>query len=157
MGNIKMKKKICAGCKKETYLFSHGLCKQCATKNYSIPKGKGKLKKVKKVNNDYGYYNQMDLFSYLWDKSNKTCWLSGESLKKFEGTDRWHWMFAHILNKGVYTLWKLNPKNIVIIHPDAHHLFDHGTIEQQDKSRFNFTKLRLLKEQLKREYYETTN
>lgn len=40
---------------------------------------------------------------------------------------------AHILPKGSYPLWKLNPANIMIINPNVHRILDQGTLDEREK------------------------
>jgi hypothetical protein len=66
-----------------------------------------------------------------------------------------HWIkhFAHILPKGTYTYWKLNPEYILIMHPEAHHIFDQGT--QEDRKKYpdwNWEWLDAKVEKAKKEY-----
>lgn len=101
----------------------------------------------------FGFKNQVELFNHVWETSNKKCFVSGRDLTKVPAY-KWHNMFAHVLPKGKYSKWKLNPVNIVVLHPDIHYLYDFGTIEQQNNSGYDFEPLRKLKEQLKIEYEE---
>jgi len=50
----------------------------------------------------------------------------------------WH-CFAHILPKGKYTKFKLNPENILVVHPEVHHLIDAGTQDQRDATGWDFS------------------
>ena len=115
-----------------------------------------KLNQVKKPINKWGFDNQKDLFSYIWDKREHVCFVSGQPLDEFYGTDEWYWCFEHCLGKGAYPSFKLNPDNIVLLHPDIHFMITNNSIELQDKSGYDFTEYRILKNKLKR-YYEEAN
>jgi hypothetical protein len=81
---------------------------------------------------DFGFENQQDMFAWLWQEAKDsrgivTCPYTKERLNRFYGTNMWYSCFAHILPKGRYTYWKLNPKNVVVVHPDFHAIVDQGT------------------------------
>lgn len=61
----------------------------------------------------------------------------------------------HILPKGRFTKWKLNPDNIRLGDPYVHHLFDQGTEEQRRKSGYDFTGIYKLKKDLTLKYRKT--
>lgn len=142
---ITRKKKKCVQCGREEYIWSKGRCKKCSTSVTSPKK-----KQVK--NNDYGFSSQQDMFEYIWEISNKKCFVSGQCLKHIYKTNKHFNMFAHVLPKGKYPKWKLNPHNIVLLHPDIHYLYDQGTEKQRLESGFNFNKLYKLKEIFLSEY-----
>jgi len=49
-------------------------------------------------------------------------------------------MFAHVLDKKNYPLFKLNEENIMLVEPFYEHsLLDHGTYEQREKYNNNNT------------------
>ena len=55
---VKAKLKICNECSKETYIFSKGLCKSCATKTYKKPnkvsdKQQKRIKEYSQVRKEY--------------------------------------------------------------------------------------------------------
>ena len=89
------------------------------------------VKPEKRINNYWGFFNQRELFNHIWRNSDKKCELSGLLLKNFYNTDKWYSCFAHVLNKGLYPLYKLNPDNIILLHPDVHTCIDQGTEEQR--------------------------
>ena len=98
------------------------------------------------------------MFTYIWENTkDKRCLVSGAYLREFYGTNKWVNCFAHILPKGLYPKWKLNPFNIVLLHPDIHYLYDFGTEKQRLESGHNFNILYKLKDQLKHVYNGTTS
>jgi hypothetical protein len=113
-----------------------------------------RAKPKKKPKKAFGFDSEKDLFMYLWDNSDHKCRVSGKTLDMFFGTTRFWSMFAHILPKGRYPEYRLNPDNVWIVHPDIHDLFDNRSREMQDASGYDFNPLRQKKEQLKADYYE---
>ena len=82
---------------------------------------------------NFGFDNQTDMFMSLWDNTQDkngavTCPYTGERLNRFYNTETWYNCFAHILPKGKYTYWKLNPINIEIVNPEFHKIIDQGTL-----------------------------
>jgi len=55
---------------------------------------------------------------------------------------QWHWQFAHVLGKGSYPKYKLNPENIMLMLPEEHE-------KQENYQLFNERKI-----QLKKQYHE---
>lgn len=85
---------------------------------------------------DFGFEDQISMFQTLWDnagdeKGRIICPFTGTRLNGFFGTDLWINCFAHVLPKGRYTYWKLNPINIRIVFPLFHSCVDQGTIESR--------------------------
>ena len=81
----------------------------------------------------WGFISQVDLFQKLWNSSAKhVCPYTGEILD-YIPMDRRICCFAHVLPKGRYPLFKLNPENIRIVFPDFHHAVDQGTSEDRKK------------------------
>jgi hypothetical protein len=80
----------------------------------------------------FGFDNQTDLFNWLWEdaqneKGEVFCKYTGEKLNRFYNTEMWFSCFSHVLPKGKYTYWKLNPKNIDVVFPEFHRIEDQGT------------------------------
>lgn len=84
---------------------------------------------------------QAQLFNKIWEEREHRSQLSGAPLLP-QGHFQWHWQFAHILPKGSYPKWKLNPDNIILCLPD-----EHAKQEQ-------FPKFIEIRDKLKREYYK---
>jgi hypothetical protein len=124
-------------CKKEGCIrpvFSH---LYCTNHQYLRPdKPKKPLFKHKEIKPthtlDFGFDSQIDLFNWLWEDSKNEkgevfCKFTGEKLNKFYNTEIWFSCFAHILPKGKYTYFKLNPKNVKVVSPFFHKIIDQGT------------------------------
>jgi serine/threonine protein kinase len=65
------------------------------------------------------FKNQGELFDYIWESRPHISELSGKPLLP-KGHFKWHWQFLHILPKGSYPHFKLNPENILLGLPDEH-------------------------------------
>lgn len=87
------------------------------------------------------FKNQSELFSYIWETREHVSELSGKPLLP-KGHFQWHWQLMHLLPKGSYPKYKLNPDNIIL-----------GTVEEhQYQERYpEFIKRR---DEMKRKYYE---
>jgi hypothetical protein len=82
----------------------------------------------------FGFDDQLSMFQALWEQAQDekgivTCPYTKERLNQFYNTEMWFSCFAHVLPKGRYTYWKLNPDNIRIVHPNFHKCVDQGTTE----------------------------
>lgn len=106
----------------------------------------------------FGFENQIDLFNWLWEdakneKGDVICSFTGERLNRFYNTELWYSCFAHILAKGKYTYWKLNPKNVVVCLPDFHRIVDQGSsLDRANHPNWDFRLWDQRKEELKIEY-----
>ena len=87
------------------------------------------------------FKNEAELFRYIWEVRPHFSELSGKHLLP-AGNYRWHWQFLHILPKGIYPKYRLNPENIILALPEEH--------ENQEQ----FEKFRIKKEELTRKYYQ---
>lgn len=65
------------------------------------------------------FKGQLELFNYVWDSRPHISQLSGKPLLP-KGSMQWHHQFLHILPKGTYKHWKLNPENILLARPEEH-------------------------------------
>ena len=86
--------------------------------------------------------SQKELFEFVWATRDHVSEVSGKPLLPRHDY-RWHCQFAHILSKGQYPSFKLNPDNIMLMLPEEH--------EQQE--RYDLFNER--KEALKLIYYES--
>ena len=78
---------------------------------------------------------QANLFFEIWNEREHKSFLSGIPLDKFEGSNLFFNLFAHVLSKALnkYPKFILNKENIILLTPEEHTLLDHGTKEQRDK------------------------
>lgn len=100
----------------------------------------------------------MKMFMEIWESippSERVCFVTGTDLNPY-ANHKFHCLFQHVLRKGYYTKWKLEPKNIVLLRPDVHTLIDQGTIEQRRSfckhTGHSFEKYYEHKETLREEY-----
>lgn len=126
-------------------VFSHGYAKYCQNKRTDDKKIKKSIPKIKittvkdfSKKPDFGFDNQISMFEVLWNNAKDkngivTCHFTGERLNRFYGTELWYSCFMHILPKGKYTYWKLNPNNIAIALPDFHKIIDQGSMDDRKK------------------------
>jgi hypothetical protein len=114
---------------------------------------------------DFGFESQVDLFRWLWenamDKEGRVfCKYTGVELTALYGTDAWYSCFCHVLAKGKFPYFKLNPKNIEVANPLFHTLVDQGTsLQRANHPTWRFDLWYQRKEELKIEYelFKKTN
>lgn len=91
-------------------------------------------------NLSFGFDDQLTMFEYLWEKARNAkgrviCQYTGEDITDLENgsVERWICCFAHVLPKGRYIYFKLNPDNVKVVHPNFHKAVDQGTTEIRKK------------------------
>jgi len=79
--------------------------------------------------------SQVMLFKKIWQLSEKKSFVSNLFLRDFIGTAYEFNLFAHVLPKALnkYQHFRLYAKNIVLLSPQEHHLWDNGTKELRNK------------------------
>ena len=82
---------------------------------------KSKPAKDKKL---FPFKDQIDVFKYVWETNPHVCWLTGVPINFAPLSSQWISSMAHVLRKGTYTYFKLNPDNIRILQPMVHDLVD---------------------------------
>lgn len=87
------------------------------------------------------FKNQKEMFVWIWDARHHQSELSGKQLLH-PNHPQWHWQFLHVLPKGSYPKYKLNPDNILLGLPEEH--------ERQEQ----FEVFKKKKLELKRQYYK---
>lgn len=83
------------------------------------------------------------LFDEIWEEREHKCQVTGKPIYEFDIR-----LFSHILSKGAYGTYRLDKRNIWIVTPEIHHIWEFG-----DRSHPMFEKKREVLEQLKQEYY----
>lgn len=78
------------------------------------------------------FKNQKELFDWIWEDRPHVSEVSGRPLLP-KGHFKWHWQFAHVLNKGRFPSLKLDPNNIMLMLPMEHDLQDSFPEFQQRK------------------------
>lgn len=81
------------------------------------------------------------MFLEIWEDRPHLSEVSGKPLHPV-GHWQWHWQFAHVLGKGSYPKYKLNPENIMLMLPEEHE-------KQESYQLFNEKRIKL-----KKEYHE---
>lgn len=81
------------------------------------------------------------MFEYVWETRPHISELSGKPLLP-KGNFKWHWQFLHVLPKGSYPSYRLNPDNIMLGLPEEH--------EKQEE----FMVFRIKYDELKQRYYK---
>jgi len=119
-----------------------------------VAKIKSRSDKPKKESKSFfPFKNQVEVFNYLWEMEEHTCWLTGISIHSQKNGNKWVNCFAHVLPKGAYTYWKLNPDNIRLLHPEIHELVDNYKEEYEEKyPNVDFRKWFDLQDKMKEEY-----
>ena len=166
---ITVKKKVCKGCGQEAYIWARGMCKRCsvlATKQgehrtFSSKRYKNIPSRKKQQNRTdiylkslFGFRSQVELFDYLWDNRPWECPFTGENLKKYADDSLMRRICcAHVLPKGKFPLFKLNPDNVMLVDPRFHNIVDRGTSQDRDNHpSWNFAMWDELVEGMKEEY-----
>ena len=67
------------------------------------------------------FKKQLEMFDYIWNTRFHVSQLTGKPLYD-KGHMLWHHHFLHILPKGTYKHWKLNPYNILLARPEEHNI-----------------------------------
>lgn len=96
-------------------------------------------------------------FRTLWTYMNKKSYVSNLWLRDFYAGPYFLNVFAHVLPKKKYPYFRYYLRNIVLLTPSEHVLYDHGTIEQRETyaktvKTADWTRLGVLKESLLGEY-----
>jgi hypothetical protein len=103
------------------------------------------------------------LFDEIWDERPHFSFISGLPIFIQPHTAFWYNCFGHVLSKAInkYPKYKLYKKNIVLLLPDEHLLYDMGSTYDRDRYHdklavhgvfCDWNKLFELKEQLKKQY-----
>jgi len=65
------------------------------------------------------FKTQKEMFDYIWETRPHLSQLSKEPLLP-KGHPKWHWQFLHVLPKGKFKKYALNPENILLALPEEH-------------------------------------
>jgi len=133
-------------------------------KRYKIPPRSKKVSIGLKgqVRTMWGYKTQVELFEHVWADYFKTlnemgmewlCPFSHQSIKRFYDSEFKYNCCAHILPKSKYPIWRLNPDNVILVHPEFHRIVDQGRLSDRlDHPTWFFAKWDALVEQKKEDY-----
>ena len=123
-------------------VFSNGFCKNhqyLRTDSKYLKKQAERMYRkfhpVKAVvkNTNFGVKGEAEIFNKIWDERSHVCEFTGEGLDQFIDTPFYFSCFAHILPKGRFPLFKLNPENIRLVYPKFHTIVDQGTKADREK------------------------
>jgi hypothetical protein len=95
------------------------------------------------------FENQREMFFHIWETRPHFSEVSG----KYLGVEAKAHYFAHILGKGAYPGYKLNPDNIVLLTMEEHAQYDNGDLSklrEKEEWRWLFEKRELLKQKYNR-------
>ena len=118
------KKGICSKCGCNTNIVNskYWLCFRCNSQRRFIDK--------QKQNRDGGLQPYMEFYKEIWNERTHKCELTDAPLNFAVGSDMWRTCFSHIFAKGKFPKWSRVKLNIILVHPDIHHLIDNGTKEK---------------------------
>lgn len=104
---------------------------------------------MNKYQQKFRFKDQREMFGHVWASRPHVSEVSGRRLHEGRAHN-----FAHILPKGTYPAFKLNPDNIALMTLSEHTEFDNGVRdnEWQDK----FAEILRRREILKEQYRELT-
>lgn len=87
------------------------------------------------------YKNQKEMFLDIWENRPHISEISGEPLLPINHS-KWYFQFMHILAKGHYPSYKLNPDNIMLGLPEEHENQEQYDVfnERQDELRKQYYK-----------------
>ena len=72
------------------------------------------------------------MFQAIWEERPHLSEISGRPLHPI-GHWQWHWQFAHVLSKGTYGKYRLNPDNIMLMLPEEHESQESYEVFQERK------------------------
>ena len=115
------------------------------------------------LKHSFGYQSQPTMFDAMWEKAliegggKVICPFTNINLTAYAERDMSYYLscFAHILPKGKYPLWKLNPGNVRIVAPLFHKTVDQGRLSDRAKyPTYKWGEWDKLVGQMKSEYSE---
>lgn len=138
------KQKVCKKCSRLKFIFSRGMCKECAAKNPKKKKfGGGETVKSKEP-------TKTDLFDHIWATRPHVSEVSGKPLFE-KGHKFWHWQFSHLLT-GNYSKAVMNEENVVLMTWEEHQNWEFHAHKIRDKEEWQWVFNK--REMLKQEYFE---
>ena len=137
-------------------LFARKVCKYHYRQlQKPIKKKTDRVPRIPKQTEVYSRFkNQVEMFNHIWKLRPHVSELSDHKLEDYHGTDFWFNLFAHILPKGDFPLFRLKEENIVLLTPYEHTLLDHGHKAQRDKYSSQWGSLKAAAMRLHLEYKE---
>lgn len=116
------------------YCSSHQWCRT----DKKVRKIPVRSKKQPSFDLSFGFESQVQLFGQLWEnaknsKGRVVCKFTDNEVHFYTTLEKFLCNFAHILPKGRFPYFKLNPDNIEIVDPEFHRIVDQGTQEDRAK------------------------
>ena len=105
----------CISCNKEKPIYSKKMCQYCY---WTHTNTKAKKKRESKYCTDWGFETEKELFDSL-KCVNPHSFILNLPLKNFLGKE-WYNCCHHVLPKGKFPLFRLNPANITLLTPEQH-------------------------------------
>jgi hypothetical protein len=159
---MERKKKECKGCGELSFLWARGRCKLCDQRDNPEKHGAQTLNKATGGLNSPSRTNtppkarkphkrkktgEYELFLKIYAEKKGLCEITGKQIP-FNVSN-----FAHILSKGAYPGFRLNPENILHVTPEIHGLYDNSDKETLLGRYPNAGVFYQLKDKLRHEYY----
>lgn len=120
--------------------FNRRFCKNY--RNDKKPKKKSTLQTKRKPT------GEMDLFKKLWEERPHVCFVSGDTIR-FSPS-----VFFHILGKGAFEKYRLNPNNIIFVKPEYHDDWHNMTRAELLQKDCDWQKVFDMYDELKRSYIQ---
>lgn len=94
------------------------------------------MKESKPIEESFGFDDQFSLFMDAWrrakdNKGDVICPFTGENLLFYRYRNSFFSCFAHVLPKGRFPYFKLNPENIRVVMPEFHRIVDQGRLKDR--------------------------
>lgn len=152
---MKKKKDICVRCGHYRWIYAKKLCQFC----YKLESYYRSQERKKKKALESDFKGELDMFNQIWGTRQRESFLSNKILHLSRGSQFFPNMFAHVLSKNKYPLFRFNPDNIVLVTPAEHFAMDFYDEEKQKKlhPECNWTKLSDLRNELIEEYNRLYN
>lgn len=116
-------------CKKHQFLrtdISHSIKrKNVQSRNEKLQKNKYGFDPFQ-----WGFTSESEMFDWIWTNRPHKSEISGLDLNRVQ---LFYAMFAHILSKNKYPLFRYNPENILLVLPVEHVLIDQGSASARRK------------------------
>lgn len=130
-------------------------CQSCLTaedKQWLYDQKKEKTAGYKKIDKVRKPSGELAVFDAIWKTRKHICFITGEPIPEPYVVDN----FMHVLPKGQYPAWRLNPRNIVLgltrVHRDEHSVARSVLEDRVGVEGIGWMNYFALKEELKKEY-----
>ena len=135
----------CEDCPRETKSFIVINKPHLCNYHNRLRKAKEALKKVVKAKVFRKATGEKEVFEKIWEGREHKCFVCGVNINEPLPIN-----FSHILSKGAYPKFRLNPDNIVIKCAGCHRRYEFGDI-----SHSRWDKIKEMKLSLKFQYYNS--